>query len=76
MVYSDGPEAFPYYEYIDMTQEQFQEYVDCCKELSFYDTGETAESGDQLLTLSTCDFSIENGRLVVVARKVTENEAE
>ena len=76
VVYSDGPEAFPYYEYIDMTQEQFQEYVDCCKELSFYDTGETAESGDQLLTLSTCDFSIENGRLVVVARKVTENEAE
>ncbi len=41
-----------------------------CKELAFYDTGVSAEYGDKLITLSTCEFSSENGRLVVVARKI------
>lgn len=35
-----------------------------------YDTGVTAEYGDQLLTLSTCEYTYPNGRFVVVAKKV------
>lgn len=35
-----------------------------------YDTGITAEYGDQLLTLSTCEYTYPNGRFVVVAKKV------
>ena len=41
-------------------------------EMSLYDTGVTAEYGDQLLTLSTCDYQEKNGRFVVVARKIKE----
>ena len=35
-----------------------------------YDTGVTAEYGDRLITLSTCEYSAQNGRLVVVAKKI------
>ena len=38
--------------------------------MSFYDTGVTAEYGDQLLTLSTCDYQEKDGRFVVVAKKI------
>lgn len=31
--------------------------------------GISAQYGDKLLTLSTCEYTLENGRLVVVARK-------
>ena len=46
------------------------DYVEQCKELSIYDTGVTAEYGDKLLTLATCEYSNTNGRLVVVAKKI------
>ena len=39
-------------------------------EMSLYDTGVTASYGDRLLTLSTCDYTEEDGRFVVVAKKV------
>lgn len=51
----------------------FDAYIDKCKELSLYDTGVSAEYGDKLITLSTCEYSRTNGRLVVVAKKVTES---
>ena len=41
-----------------------------CMNLSLYDTGVTATYGDKLLTLSTCEYSNTNGRLVVVAKKI------
>ena len=47
-------------------------YVEKCKELSLYDTGVTAKYGDKLLTLSTCEYSRTNGRLVVVAKLINE----
>lgn len=52
------------------TEEAFAEYVAKCKELALYDTGVSAEYGDKLITLSTCEYSAQNGRLVVVAKKV------
>ena len=33
-----------------------------------YDTGVLAEYGDKLISLSTCEYSRNNGRLVVVAK--------
>ena len=47
-------------------------YVEKCKKLSLYETGITAEYGDKLLTLSTCEYSRTNGRLVVVAKLINE----
>ena len=40
--------------------------------MSLYDTGITASYGDRLLTLSTCDYYVDNGRFVVVARRVED----
>ncbi|MEG1847706.1 MAG: class B sortase, partial [Lachnospiraceae bacterium] len=34
------------------------------------DTGVTAAYGDSLITLSTCDYQEDNGRFVVVAKKI------
>ena len=58
---------------LTQSPEEFKSYVDKCKELSLYDTGVSAEYGDKLITLSTCEYSRTNGRLVVVAKKVTES---
>lgn len=49
----------------------FDDFVNTCKELSLYETGVTAEYGDKFITLSTCDYSVTNGRLVVVAKRIS-----
>lgn len=74
-VYSeDEVDAFRYYAYADLSdQEVFAEYVEQVKAASLYDTGVGAEYGDQILTLSTCEYHAENGRFVVVARKAGVN---
>ena len=46
---------------------EFNEFVATCKALALYDTGITPQYGDKLISLSTCEYSQENGRLVVVA---------
>lgn len=63
--------SFQYNTFVNATDEnEFREYVKTCKSLSLYDTGLSAEYGDKLLTLSTCDYSTKDGRLVIVAKKV------
>ena len=44
-------------------------------QMSLYDTGVEAKYGDKLLTLSTCDSSQNNGRFVVVAKKINKGVA-
>ena len=63
--------GFRYYDFVNADDEaDFNAYVSRCKELALYDTGVTAKYGDRLLTLSTCKRFAENGRLVVVAKKI------
>lgn len=38
--------------------------------------GVTAEYGDRLITLSTCEYSRQNGRMVVVAKKIVSPSLE
>lgn len=52
--------------------EEYDAYISACRERALYDTGVTARYGDKLLTLSTCEYSQKNGRMVVVARKIDE----
>lgn len=64
-------EGYRYYDFVDAENEdEFNAYIGKCKELALYDTDVTAEYGDRLITLSTCEYSAQNGRLVVVAKKV------
>lgn len=63
--------GFQYYDFVNAnTEEEFDAFVERCKSLSFYATGVTAEYGDKLLTLSTCEYSQKNGRLAVVAKLI------
>lgn len=65
-------EGFAYHRFVDAADSSnFNAYVFRCKALSYYDTGITAEYGDKLLTLSTCEYTNTNGRLVVVAKRIT-----
>lgn len=63
-------EGFAYHDFVDGNVFTFAEFVNQCKALSFYDTGVEVNYGDKLLTLSTCDHSISNGRFVVVAKQI------
>ena len=66
-----GNDKFPFYNYINFTSSaDFDKYVDTCKEYALYDTKVTAEYGDKLITISTCDFSITDGRFLVVAKRI------
>lgn len=62
-------EQFKYNEYTLMDEDQFDEFMENVHARQLYDTGVTAEYGDQLLTLSTCEYTYPNGRFVVVAKK-------
>lgn len=75
-VYSDSSDSFKYYHFVDAEDEdEFNAYVERCQNLSLYDTGVTAEYGDKLISLSTCEYSRTNGRLVVVAKLVQDSRA-
>lgn len=74
-VYSETAIVFKYYQFIDANgQQEFDSYMQEMAELSLYDTGVTAEYGDRLLTLSTCDYQEKDGRFVVVAKRISEDE--
>lgn len=64
-------EGFPYYQFINAsTEAELKSYVNSVKGLSFYDTGLSAEYGDMLLTLITCEYTLENGRMIILAKRV------
>ena len=68
-VYSES--GFKYYHFtLADSAEDFDAYIAKCKGLAFYDTGVGAAYGDKLITLSTCEYSQPNGRMVVVAKQI------
>lgn len=65
-------EGFSYHQFVDAADEkEFNDFVATCKKLSFYDTGITPVYGDKLICLSTCEYTLNNGRLVVAAVRLT-----
>ena len=69
--YQNETDVFRYYYFVNAdTEEDYTNYVDNCIKSSIYNTGKTAHYGEQLLTLSTCDYSQDNGRFVVVAKQI------
>ena len=51
------------------TREEYESFVQYIKKHAAYDTGITAEWPRQLITLTTCEYTLKDGRLLVVARK-------
>ena len=71
--YKSEKNVFRYYYFINAeNEEEYNNYVEESKKASLYNTGKTAEYGEQLLTLSTCEYSQEDGRFVIVARKISQ----
>lgn len=69
--YQDEKNVFRFYNYYNFENEnQYNEYINNCRKIQLYDTGKTAIYGEQLVTLITCEYSQENGRFVVVAKKI------
>ncbi len=69
-VYSDSPDNFKYYHFVDAENEdEFNAYVEKCQNCRCMIPA-CAEYGDKLISLSTCEYSRTNGRLVVVAKLV------
>ena len=65
-------DGFKYYHFVDAANaEEFNAYLSTCQALALYETGVSAQYGDRLLTLSTCEYSRTNGRMVVVAKLIT-----
>lgn len=70
-IYNSDDEVFKYYQFYQAdTQEEFDYFYNNIKEMSLYDTGVTAEFGDTFLTLSTCAYHVQDGRFVVVAKRL------
>ena len=70
-IYNEEEIVFKYYQFFDAASEkEFNSNMQEMAALSLYDTGVTASYGDELLTLSTCDNSEQDGRFVVVAKRV------
>lgn len=70
-VYYKYEDCFKFYQFIDAVDAaHFEEAISYFKENAMYDTGVTAEYGDNLLTLVTCAYQVKNGRFVVVAREI------
>ena len=73
-VQADVADAFLFYWFVNAASpEKFADYVSACKARALYDTGISAEYGDKLLTLSTCDNITDYSRLLVIAKQ-TETE--
>ena len=68
---SEEEEGFRYYSHFDFIDEaDFNDYMNNIRQMTLYDTGETVVYGDRLITLSTCEYSQEDGRMAVIAKKV------
>ena len=68
-LYSDE-NGFRYYGHFDFADEEaFNYYWQNIKSLSLYETLTVPEYGDKFITLSTCEYSQDNGRLAVIAVK-------
>lgn len=65
-------EGYSYHQFVDAdTEAEFNTFVKTVKDLSFYDTGITPVYGDKMITLSTCEYTLDNGRLVVCAVRIS-----
>ena len=62
--------VFRYYNFINAeTEEEYNEFVENAKKASLYDIEETAEYGEELITLITCSYHTTDGRFVVIGRE-------
>ena len=69
--YKSEKNVFRYYYFINsQSEEKYNQFVKNAKNASIYSIDVTANYGDQLITLSTCSYYVQDGRFAVVGRKI------
>ena len=67
--------GFAYHEFIEARDEaDFDAFIRQCHANALYDTGISPIWGDKIIYLSTCEYSQDNGRLVVAAVRIEDEE--
>ncbi len=70
-VYNKSDEVFKFYKFFEAeTYEEFDYWYSNIKQMSVFDTGVEAKFGDEFITLTCCAYHVEDGRFVVVAKRV------
>lgn len=72
VAYDDDSTRFKYYDFIDAaSEEELNDYLNNIKALSlYYDEDNAPVFGDEIITLSTCDYYTEDGRFAVLAKRI------
>ena len=66
-----NPGGFRYYFYNQfLNKSDYEEFIGNCQSMQLYNTGVNTNYGDKFIMLSTCEYSQENGRMVLVGKKV------
>ncbi|MBO4888211.1 MAG: class B sortase [Firmicutes bacterium] len=68
--YDVDHDSFRFNAFTEMDADTFVWFVQQVHVRHVYETNVTASFGDELLTLSTCDWTYTNGRLLVIARRI------
>lgn len=64
-------DSFRFFRPVDFSDEaEFEAFIAEIKNRALYDTGITPAFGDELLTLSTCEYTTADGRFVVMAKRI------
>lgn len=53
---------------------EFNQFVDMVREASLYETGIVPRYGERIISLSTCEYSTDEGRMVLFAREIKKEE--
>lgn len=65
-------EGFPYHLYDDFEDEaEYEEFINGVRDLALLDSGIETQYGDKFICLSTCEYTQNNGRLVLVAKRIS-----
>ena len=75
-VYYEDETVFKYYKMdYNLNEQEFNYYIENIKKISLYNIEESATYNENLITLSTCNNEMEDGRFVVVAKKTSKKIA-
>ena len=72
--YKSEKNVFRYYFFLNSeSEEEYNQFVKNAKNSSLYPIDATANYGDQLITLSTCSYYVQDGRFAVVGRRIEQD---
>ena len=67
----NGQVPFNYQNVIDFPDEAaYNNYIETVRKYALYETGVPFQYGDKFILLSTCEYSLTEGRLIVMAKKI------